>query len=481
MSEVIPNLRGMALFNRAMPTGPNVSGDPTSSGRTLAPVAQHSDTTEQLDWALINQLRRDATTRLYEDINEQRPTGAARARLSEIKSDENRARARQIVEELVAQQSALTASGGGEAPSVVQEQRMSKALMDAIFGLGRIQPLVDNPQIKNIEIRGNKPTILEMVDGSIEDGPPVVDTDEELLELMQFWADRGDRKFSDTDPILNLSLEGNERLAAGVRWTKRPVATIRLHRHQEFTLEQLVNAGMLTRQVADCLIAAVKAEKSVVLVGEQGSGKTTLLRALIRAALDRYTRLMTIEREYELGFSDDEFPRIIDAQAIQGAGERSPDGNVIGEFGPRLILQQAGFRMNVEVLVVGEVKEAEEAGALIDTLHTSPRTMTSVHGATARGGMDRLIDLYAQSGVPYEIARSSMCDHVDLLVHCRKGRESGHRVDEVIHVENGEPGVASTVLFENIDGMLVERQWHESLDGLRAHGYERHQSVMGLA
>jgi Flp pilus assembly CpaF family ATPase len=145
-----------------------------------------------------------------------------------------------------------------------------------------------------------------------------------------------------------------------------------------------------------------------------------------------------------------------------------------------LILQQAGFRMNVEVLVVGEVKEAEEAGALIDTLHTSPRTMTSVHGASARGGMDRLIDLYAQSGVPYGIARSSMCDHVDLLVHCRKGRHEGHRVDEVIYVENGEPGVASTVLFEDIGGKLVEQQWHEALDELLAHGYERHQSVMGL-
>src|SRR5699024_1336238 len=91
------------------------------------------------------------------------------------------------------------------------------AVFDAQFGLGRLQPLVDDPGVENIKIYGHDRVYLMFSDGHTETGPPVARDDEELTEFLAHLADRDhdlDRSFTRNSPFLDLPLPGRARLAA---------------------------------------------------------------------------------------------------------------------------------------------------------------------------------------------------------------------------------------------------------------------------
>src|ERR1035437_8089753 len=124
-----------------------------------------------------------------------------------------------------------------------EQQRMAEAVYDALFGLGRLQPLVDNDQVENIIITGCDNVRLELVDGTLLQASPVAESDEELIEFLVFLASRSEvnaRPFSESQPRLHLRLDGGSRLAAAAWVTPRPSVVIRRHRLMEVTLDDLV-------------------------------------------------------------------------------------------------------------------------------------------------------------------------------------------------------------------------------------------------
>src|SRR3546814_6826639 len=86
--------------------------------------------------------------------------------------------------------------------------------------------------------------MLELVDGSLIEGPPVADSDAELIDFLVFLASRSEvnaRGFSEAQPRLHLRLDGGSRLAAAAWVTPRPSVVIRrhrlMHRSEEHTSE----------------------------------------------------------------------------------------------------------------------------------------------------------------------------------------------------------------------------------------------------
>ena len=141
---------------------------------------------------------------------------------------------------------------------------MAAAVENALFGLGRLQPLVDDDRVENIIITGHDRVTLELTDGRLIPGPAVADSDQELIDFLVFLASRSEvnaRPFSEAQPRLHLRLDGGARLAAAAWVTPRPSVVIRRHRHRSVTLEDLVGLGTLTDVAASFLAAAVKARK----------------------------------------------------------------------------------------------------------------------------------------------------------------------------------------------------------------------------
>jgi len=279
-----------------------------------------------VDWSIVAELRARASEQLSQAV------ASDRSRLDKPAQQEL---GRSIVLDLIESAMADDVDAGRGAWSPARQQATAQAVFDSLFRLGRLQPLVDNDDIENIVIVGHDNVLLELVDGTLIDGPPVADSDQELIDFLVFLASRSEvnaRSFSEAQPRLHLRLDGGSRLAAAAWVTPRPSVVIRRHRLMQVTLDDLVAREMMTPTAASFLRAAVRARRSIVVAGAQGAGKTTLVRALC-AEIDAMEAIGTFETEYELHLHELGRHKVVHAwEARPGSGERGPDGRQAGEF-----------------------------------------------------------------------------------------------------------------------------------------------------
>jgi len=145
------------------------------------------------------------------------------------------------------------ASKGMAAPPVEAEDQLIDAVLAALGGLGRLEPLLTRTDIEDIYFTGCEPTILRMADGSKVEGPRLGETDQEVTQLFEQLAarrtDGASREFSGGQPLLNLRLravgELGARLSAAREVTPRPSGTIRCHRYVDADLDTLHDLGMI--------------------------------------------------------------------------------------------------------------------------------------------------------------------------------------------------------------------------------------------
>src|SRR5271169_4950404 len=90
------------------------------------------------------------------------------------------------------------------------------------------------------------------------------------------------KKLGEDNPLLNAQLPDGSRLAAVLPPVVRPgpAVTIRKFRQKRYTIEELIEAGSLTEEMANFLQVQVRDGKTLLISGGTGSGKTTLLNAL---------------------------------------------------------------------------------------------------------------------------------------------------------------------------------------------------------
>ena len=215
--------------------------------------------------------------------------------------------------------------------------QIAQAVFDAIFRLGRLQPLVDNPEIDNIHIHGYDEVFAEFADGTRRRMPPIAGSDQELMEMIRHISEsqgEASRPFSTANPDLDLDIMGYIRLAAvAPPIAQRPTVILRIHRYIDITLDDLENLNTITREVRDFLTAAITARKSIVVAGDPGDGKTTLMRALA-AVIDPTEQIVTIEKERELHLNDQRHRvlPVIEMQYRPGTGEKDAAGHNVGEY-----------------------------------------------------------------------------------------------------------------------------------------------------
>ncbi|MBW3578755.1 MAG: Flp pilus assembly complex ATPase component TadA [Actinobacteria bacterium] len=321
------------------------------------------------------------------------------------------------------------------------------AALAELVGLGRLQPLLDD-DLTDAHINGCDQVWVVRADGSKHRADPVADSDADLLELgrtiSRRYGQEGEQEWSETSPTAEVTLTSGHRVELVRDVTLRPSITIRRLDLSIFRVSQLVGLGTLHEAVADFLSAAVRYGCNLLVAGGTGAGKTVTTRCLINE-IPPAERVITIEDVRELAVTD---PRTVDRDGNRlhpDAVEiltRRPNAEGAGGFSLADGLR-ASKRMNPDRLIVGEVRSVEASDMIDAMLGEAGGSLCTVHAASARAALDRLVYLAANSSQLTEsTARKMVADAVDLVVWQRRDPATGRRyVAEVIEIDGVDDGV----------------------------------------
>jgi pilus assembly protein CpaF len=381
--------------------------------------------------------------------------------------DEERVRA--IIDDEVAayDRRAVTTNG----PLLIDADALRRRLFDSVFGLGILQPLMDDPRVEEIIVNGPL-RIFAIRDGRKEQALGVYfETDDELRQLVKRIVSTAGRRLDEASPMVDVRLRDGSRLnavmpPASTRWTS---VTIRKFVLRAQSLHELVGLGAMPGAAADFLDAAVQAGVNILVSGPTGSGKTTLLNALGAsiAALDE--RVVTVEEVPEL-LLDRQLP---DCVALQVRG-KNVEG--VGEISIRDLVRNS-LRMRPTRIIVGEVRGAEALDMLLAMNTGHDGSLTSIHGNSPRDALDRLATLAMMAGERLENEElvRMVSRTIELVVQLRVTVRTGQRrVASIFEVTGLEGGVISG---HEIWGLEHGRlQWKgrppRCLEKMAAHGIE---------
>ncbi|MEU3642938.1 ATPase, T2SS/T4P/T4SS family [Lentzea sp. NPDC034063] len=331
-----------------------------------------------------------------------------------------------------------TAAGGMLVTPDV-ELRLIKQVLDEVFGLAGLEPLLADHEIENININGER-VFVRCADGSRKRLPPVVGSDTELIELIRDLATRSgveERRFDRGSPIVNFQLPGGERVSAVMAVTARPSVSIRRHRFSTVDLAELRELGTIDLALESFLSALVRARRNVLVTGGTSIGKTTMLRGLA-SAIPSWERLVTVEDVFELGLGGDPdlHPDVVALQA------REP--NIEGQGGISMSdLVWQSLRMSPDRVIVGEVRGPEVIPLTNAMSMGNDGSMGTLHSSSSQGAFAKLA-AYAVQGLerlPIEATNLLVASALHFVVHLDKPRgDDGKRVVSSVREVVGAEG-----------------------------------------
>ncbi|MGW5054807.1 CpaF family protein [Actinokineospora sp. NPDC004072] len=321
------------------------------------------------------------------------------------------------------------------------EQRVVGEVVNELFGMAGLQPLLDDPTVETINANRFDRVYVQYNDGRRAPVGPIAGSNEELTDLVRLLAARAssqERRFDQGAPAVNLQLPGGERLFAVMSLTAGGVTALSIRRHGYLTvtLPELRRRGTLDPGLEAFLRALVKARKNVLITGGTGAGKTTLLRALA-SEMDPLERIVTIEDAFELGLDHD--PDIhADVTAFQAR-----EANVEGEGAiSQAELVRWGLRMSPDRVIVGEIRGPEVIPMCNAMSQGNDGSMATLHASSSRIAFTRLAS-YAAQGVErlsLEATNLLVASAVHFVVHLARPEDRRTRVVSSIREVVGADG-----------------------------------------
>mgnify|MGYP001079086214 CR=1 FL=1 len=386
----------------------------SSSADAVGPQRQLSP--EQLE-AEFQKLKTRIHRELIESLDLSKLATMEEARL--------RAHIRNLAEALLRAQPNLAAG--------IDEDRLLDELMAESFGLGPLEPYMQDPDVTDILVNGPREVYVERL-GRLQLTNTVFADDEHLMQIIQRIVARVGRRIDEQAPMVDARLPDGSRINAIIPplALNGPVLSIRRFGIQPLGLRDLIRFGSICPPMIQVLAAAVEGRINLMISGGAGSGKTTLLNNLSRFIPDD-ERIVTIEDSAELKLQRRHVVRLETRQAnAEGAGE----------VRPRDLVRNA-LRMRPDRIILGEVRGAEALDMLqaMNTGHEG--SMTTIHANDTLDALSRLEVMVSMAGeeIPVPVVRRYIASAITIVVHLARlkgGVRRVMRISEILGMENGE-------------------------------------------
>src|SRR5690625_2671806 len=395
-----------------------------------------------------------------------------------MSAEDERQFARAVIGRVLESHVRAELAAGRTPPGPEEEEELTAGVHAALFGVGRLQPLLDDDNVENVDINGYDNVFIQYADGREVVGQPVAESDDELVELVQIlgaYSGLSSRPFDSANPQLDLRLPDGSRLSAVMDVCTRPAVSIRRASLSRVHLDDLVQYETVTPEMAAFLSAAVAARKNIMIAGATNAGKTTLLRALANE-IPPAERLVTVERALELGLGEytDLHPNVVAFE------ERLPNSEGMGHVSMAELVRRS-LRMNPSRVIVGEVLGDEIVTMLNAMSQGNDGSLSTIHANSSIEVFNRISTYAIQSAerLPVEATTMLIAGAIDFVVFVEKHNDfaSGGRLRRYvgsIREVNGVDGrvLSSEVFAAGPDGVGVPSAPISCLDDLREVGYD---------
>lgn len=396
-----------------------------------------------VDPALVRTVHREVGERLHREQQARAQTGQVKlVGLGEQQF------ARKLIADVVREHAEATLAQGQSPLDPGTELELVEGVFARMFGAGRLQGLLNDDQIENIDINGcDSVWVTRAGAATHERVDPVAGSDEELVELIQSlasYAGLNSRPWDAANPELDLQLPDGSRLSAAMGVSARPSVSIRLHRFEKVELADLVGNETLTEEAADFLRAVVRARANVMIAGATRAGKTTLLRAMA-AEIGPEERLITVEKALELGLGRDaeRHPNCVEFE------ERIANSEGQGAISMQRLVRRT-LRQNPDRVIVGEVLGPEVIDMLNAMGQGNDGSMSTIHARTARDVFARVATYAIQSAeqLPHAASYQLIAGGLDYVVFISRHPQTGkRRLESILEVNGYDETVQASEIF----------------------------------
>ena len=348
-------------------------------------------------------------------------------KLSRVNSNQARQSVAGLVSEIITEQ---------RVPLTYDEQeRVQADLLDEVFGLGPLEPLLRDVKISDILVNDKdhvfveKGGILQRVDTAFRD-------DRHLLQIIDRIVSRVGRRVDESSPMVDARLPDGSRVNAIIPplALDGPSMSIRRFGTGPVAASQLVKLKSISQEMMEVLAAAVRARISILISGGTGAGKTTFLN-ILSAFIPQTERIITIEDAAELQLAQENIVRL---------ETRAPNVEGQGAVRQRQLLINS-LRMRPDRIIIGEVR-GEEAFDMLQAMNTGHEgSMTTIHANTARDALTRLESMVAMSNLnlPEKTVRQQVASALSIVVQVSRLSDGSRKVISVSEITGMEENVIS--------------------------------------
>ncbi len=353
-----------------------------------------------------------------------------------------------------------------------EREELVKQVLDEIFGLGPIQPLIEDPDISDVLVNTWKNVFIER-EGRIEKTDVRFQDDRHLLQVIDRIVSAVGRRIDDSSPMVDARLPDGSRVNAIIKplAIDGPHLSIRKFKRDAYGGEDLVRLDSLTEAMLEMLKGIVKARLNVLISGGTGAGKTTLLN-ILSSFIPANERILTIEDSAELQLRQPHVVRLETRPAnIEGEGEVSQ----------RLLLVNA-LRMRPDRIIMGECRGSEAVDMLqaMNTGHDG--SITTLHANSPRDALSRLETMISMASLdlPEKAMRQQIASAIQVVIQAARLSDGSRKISSISEIVGMEGDVITMQEIFNFERMGIDENdrvvGRFRATGIRPHFTERLKS-----
>ncbi len=314
--------------------------------------------------------------------------------------------------------------------SLGERETLFAEVLDDVFGLGPLEPLLRDPSINDILVNTHRNVFVERA-GLLERVTATFQDDAHLLRVIDRIVSRIGRRVDDSSPMVDARLADGSRVNAIIPplAVDGPLLSIRRFPAERLRAQDLVSLGALTAPMLEFLSHCVSARLNCLISGGTGAGKTTLLNVLSSFISSR-ERIVTIEDAAELQLHQEHVARLETRPAnVEGKGAVRQRQLVVN-----------ALRMRPDRIVIGEVR-GEEALDMLQAMNTGhDGSLTTVHANSPRDALTRIETMIAMgtTNLPERAMRHQISSAIQIIVQQTRLADGSRKVTSVSEITGME-------------------------------------------